>query len=259
MSTAPALPIAVAVGDQCRKAINVAMMSSAPRITDRFGRKVIAVEWVTGLDSGTGRQPVSAAPERDTCPEYRESLQGCSSRRGLGLHMTRTFSPAIGIRELVGSSGGRVERAPSSLSIRRIRPDFAQLEFENDLQTATKGTRALACGYKLLINKDLFGGEGGIRPPSPFGLRRDLIVSATPSRRSARCVQARAKVDGGEGGIRTHVPFRTRRFRGAPVTTTSVPLRFLTLLGGAPLTFPTSLRARGAASRHFPPAPSLAA
>ena len=29
----------------------------------------------------------------------------------------------------------------------------------------------------------------------------------------------------GEGGIRTHVPFRTRRFRGAPVTTTSVPLR----------------------------------
>ena len=31
--------------------------------------------------------------------------------------------------------------------------------------------------------------------------------------------------DGGEGGIRTHVPFRTRRFRGAPVTTTSVPLR----------------------------------
>jgi hypothetical protein len=31
--------------------------------------------------------------------------------------------------------------------------------------------------------------------------------------------------NGGEGGIRTHVPFRTRRFRGAPVTTTSVPLR----------------------------------
>ena len=27
---------------------------------------------------------------------------------------------------------------------------------------------------------------------------------------------------GGEGGIRTHVPFRTRRFRGAPVTTTSL-------------------------------------
>jgi hypothetical protein len=35
---------------------------------------------------------------------------------------------------------------------------------------------------------------------------------------------SRAK-DGGEGGIRTHVPFRTRRFRGAPVTTTSVPLQ----------------------------------
>ena len=30
---------------------------------------------------------------------------------------------------------------------------------------------------------------------------------------------------GGEGGIRTHVPLRARRFRGAPVTTTSVPLR----------------------------------
>jgi hypothetical protein len=118
MSTAPALPIAVAVGDQCRKAINVAMMSSAPRITDRFGRKVIAVEWVTGLDSGTGRQPVSAAPARDTCPEYSESLQGCSATRGLGLHLTRTFSPAIGIRELVGSWGGRVERGPSSLSTR---------------------------------------------------------------------------------------------------------------------------------------------
>jgi hypothetical protein len=35
----------------------------------------------------------------------------------------------------------------------------------------------------------------------------------------------RMSSDGGEGGIRTHVPFRTRRFRGAPVTTTSVPLR----------------------------------
>src|SRR5262245_47257538 len=32
-------------------------------------------------------------------------------------------------------------------------------------------------------------------------------------------------MSGGEGGIRTHVPLRTRRFRGAPVTTTSVPLR----------------------------------
>src|SRR3989344_6308706 len=29
---------------------------------------------------------------------------------------------------------------------------------------------------------------------------------------------------GGEGGIRTHVPLRTNRFRGDPVTTTSVPL-----------------------------------
>ena len=38
---------------------------------------------------------------------------------------------------------------------------------------------------------------------------------------------ARAKA-GGEGGIRTPVPVtRTRRFRGAPVTTTSVPLRLL--------------------------------
>src|SRR6187455_2978395 len=33
------------------------------------------------------------------------------------------------------------------------------------------------------------------------------------------------RVSGGEGGIRTHVPLRTTRFRGAPVTTTSVPLR----------------------------------
>ena len=54
----------------------------------------------------------------------------------------------------------------------------------------------------------------------------------------------RAK-DGGEGGIRTHVPFRTRRFRGAPVTTTSVPLRISLRSRGA-LTSPRSLRARGA-------------
>jgi len=33
MSTAPALPMAVAMGDQCRRAINVAMMSSTPPLT----------------------------------------------------------------------------------------------------------------------------------------------------------------------------------------------------------------------------------
>ena len=60
--------------------------------------------------------------------------------------------------------------------------------------------------------------------------------------------------NGGEGGIRTHVPFRTRRFRGAPVTTTSVPLRLLLRSVGPLFPFPTSLRARARASRGFPPA-----
>src|SRR6185503_2444777 len=46
------------------------------------------------------------------------------------------------------------------------------------------------------------GGEGGNRPPSPR-LRRDLTMSATPSRRSSRCTLPRAKEDGGEGGNRT--------------------------------------------------------
>src|SRR5918994_7434136 len=38
--------------------------------------------------------------------------------------------------------------------------------------------------------------------------------------------------------------YPARRFRGAPVTTTSVPLRLL-LRSVGPLDFPTSLRARG--------------
>jgi hypothetical protein len=44
------------------------------------------------------------------------------------------------------------------------------------------------------------GGERGIRPPSRYALRRDLIVSATPSRRSSRRIQTRAKEDGGPSG-----------------------------------------------------------
>ena len=57
--------------------------------------------------------------------------------------------------------------------------------------------------------------------------------SRTAVRFSAQCafkIESASSRDpggmyGGEGGIRTHVPLRTRRFRGAPVTTTSVPLR----------------------------------
>src|SRR5580765_7557239 len=57
-------------------------------------------------------------------------------------------------------------------------------------------------------------------------LRRTSFVNRSPDaacQPEPRAKRALAKV-GGEGGIRTHVPFRTRRFRGAPVTTTSVPL-----------------------------------
>jgi hypothetical protein len=45
----------------------------------------------------------------------------------------------------------------------------------------------------------VFGGEGGIRPPSPR-LRRDLIASATPSRRSSR--RDRVQRGASEGGWR---------------------------------------------------------
>ena len=85
--------------------------------------------------------------------EYRRLAEGCQ------FTIERQKRP--------DASGGRVETAPSSLSMRRIRPDFARLEFENDLQTATKGTRALTLGYKILIHKDLFGGEGGFVPDEP--------------------------------------------------------------------------------------------
>ena len=63
---------------------------------------------------------------------------------------------------------------------------------------------------------------------------------AEPSRSSR---EARAKA-GGEGGIRTPVPVtRQDAFEAPPLR----PLRYLSLtsLGGAPLPFPTSLRARG--------------
>ena len=44
-----------------------------------------------------------------------------------------------------------------------IRPDFVDHAVENEPESPTKGTQALAHGYKLLIINDLFGGEGGIR------------------------------------------------------------------------------------------------
>src|SRR5450759_2309011 len=57
-------------------------------------------------------------------------------------------------------------------------------------------------------------------------------------------------VNGGEGGIRTPVPItRQDAFEAPPLR----PLRYLSLftsLGGAPLTFPTSLRARRASARQ---------
>jgi hypothetical protein len=68
------------------------------------------------------------------------------------------------------------------------------------------------------------GGEGGIRPPSRYALRRDLILSSEPSRRSSRRIHARAKEDGGEGGIRTPVPVtRQDAFEAPPLR----PLRYL--------------------------------
>src|SRR5687768_15545245 len=62
------------------------------------------------------------------------------------------------------------------------------------------------------------GGKPTHVPPGQVQIRYSPAVAA--------CKLLILKVDfGGEGGIRTHVPLRTRRFRGAPVTTTSVPLR----------------------------------
>ena len=40
--------------------------------------------------------------------------------------------------------------------------NLAKLVVENDLETPTKGTRALTDEYEQLILKDLFGGEGGL-------------------------------------------------------------------------------------------------
>ena len=69
---------------------------------------------------------------------------------------------------------------PLSQSMRGIWPDFAGLEFENALQTASKGTRGLPRGYKSLFYKDLFGGEGGIRTHVP--VTRQDAFEAPPLR-----------------------------------------------------------------------------
>src|SRR6476469_2189561 len=77
-------------------------------------------------------------------------------------------------------------------------------------------------------------------------------ASARLANRSRERSEREAKV-GGEGGIRTPVPVtRQDAFEAPPLR----PLRYLSLtsLGGAPLTFPTSLRARGDAPRRFPSA-----
>ena len=138
------------------------------------------------------------------------------------------------------------------------------------------------------------GGEGGIRTHVPLRTRRfrgapvtttSLLTplgakllaarsrspSATPLRRSlaARLANARRASDdgglkgkqrseggGGEGGIRTHVPLRTRRFRGAPVTTTSVPLRYL-LRSVGPLDIPHLAARSGCRFAALPSGPRL--
>src|SRR5262249_32650198 len=61
------------------------------------------------------------------------------------------------------------------------------------------------------------GGEGGIRCQRRREPRQTGRATCSGKRSEAKF--------GGEGGIRTHVPLRTRRFRGAPVTTTSAPPR----------------------------------
>jgi hypothetical protein len=82
--------------------------------------------------------------------EYRRLAEGCQ------FTIERQNGP--------DATGGRVETAPSSFWMRRISPDFAPLEFENDLQTATKGTRALTRGYKVLIHNDLLAERVGFEP-----------------------------------------------------------------------------------------------
>ena len=84
------------------------------------------------------------------------------------------------------------------------------------------GIRSEACKvFREVVMVEVSGGEGGIRAESRrAGEPRGSLKSAR-----AAIERAKGEQDGGEGGIRTHVPLRTRRFRGAPVTTTSVPLR----------------------------------
>ena len=135
------------------------------------------------------------------------------------------------------------------------------------------------------VRKDC--GKGGIRPPSRSALR--WTAFAWLANRSSRRWEAGAKV-GGEGGIRTPVPVtRQDAFEAPPLR----PLRYLSIYHYArwgpfhiphlaarsgrrcaavpsgprlrpqarchfarwgPFTFPTSLRARAAAARRFPPA-----
>jgi hypothetical protein len=63
-----------------------------------------------------------------------------------------------------------------------LHPDLDQivrhvLAQENGICYECLGSHTLVCG-----------GEGGIRPPSRYALRRDCIVSAEPSRRSSPAI-----------------------------------------------------------------------
>jgi hypothetical protein len=61
--------------------------------------------------------------------------------------------------------GGRVERGHHSRSTRGIRRDFCRNRCSKKACTHNEGHASLTDGYKLLIDKDLFGGENGIRTP----------------------------------------------------------------------------------------------
>src|SRR4051794_27407956 len=94
-----------------------------------------------------------------------------------------------------------------------------------------------------------------MRLESTFGARRICREQEWSERNLAERAFLAVLEIGGEGGIRTHVPFRTRRFRGAPVTTTSVPLqagRRTLILPCSPAARKVRLTANSETSRDSP-------
>jgi hypothetical protein len=126
---------------------------------------------------------------------------------------------------------GRLRRLPSGARLPASR--FAP-------RSDVRQKRPARCGpsFEWLASRSSLRARDGL--PSP-GLRRTTFAR----------VMSEGWRRGRDSNPRAGYP--ARRFRGAPVTTTSVPLLTYFARWG-PFAFPTSLRARGDASRRFPPA-----